>query len=70
MPTIEGWEAALATRDTVFLQIAAMAVLAMLAVGGLFKIAAKLGRLIIGLAVLGLLGLLAFSVWNIYGWTP
>lgn len=65
-PTIEAWEASLATRDAVFLQLAIMAIIGVLAVGFLFKFAAKLARVVVGLGLVGLLALLAFSVWNIY----
>jgi len=69
MPTIEAWETALAVRDGVFLQIAVISVVAVVGVGFLFKVAAKLARVVVGLGLLALLALLAFSVWNIYAWT-
>jgi hypothetical protein len=67
MPTIEAWEASLAARDTVFLQIAVITLVAVFVVSVLFK---KLFKVAVGLGLLALLALLAFSVWNIYAWTP
>jgi len=67
MPTIEAWESALATRDAVFLQLAVLSVGLVLAFG-LFRAAKKIMRLAISAGLLLMLGLLAFSVWNIWTW--